>query len=214
MLTWQLQLLLAVTLSASPYEAHSQLSPLASFIKRSPGDESLHYMKPSQFFNLYFNCRYKLPKVSSSTENDDTIDGSHSDSESGIESRANALSPEWPQSQLPNGTWRHSKRQNIQRNRLKKKLHIHCPVDCDGVSKWPETPANVVHHISCLDVLRDTQAMLSNAINEGMTSSLQDEQNKDKFKDVVADENLATLDGNVNEPISIEGFMRNGMASV
>lgn len=168
-------------------------------------------MKPSQFFNLYFDCRYKLPKVSSANENEDTVDGSHSDSESDIESRANELSPEWPQSQLPNGTWRHSKRQNIQRNRLQKKLHIHCPVDCDGVSKWPETPANVVHHISCLDVLRNTQAMLSNAINEGMTGSLQDEQNEGKG--VAADENLATLDGTVNGPISIEGFMRNGMAS-
>ncbi|KAI2803670.1 hypothetical protein BLOT_007803 [Blomia tropicalis] len=124
-------------------------------------------MKPHQFFNRYFACRFTLK----SSIDDVTIDNSHLllNENNFIDQRNGTLNNRTfttttttaPVSSVSQPLYRHSKRQS----RRNKKLKLQCPIDCDGVTRWPETAANSVHYISCMDVRRSVQQIPSTVIN-------------------------------------------------
>ena len=156
------------------YHHQSLLPPSLLFNKRSVknGGELVspmggYYMKPHQFFNRYFACRFTLK----SSIDDVTIDNSHLllNENNFIDQRNGTLNNRTfttttttaPVSSVSQPLYRHSKRQS----RRNKKLKLQCPIDCDGVTRWPETAANSVHYISCMDVRRSVQQIPSTVIN-------------------------------------------------
>ena len=156
------------------------------------------YMKSSQFFNRYFACQYELKLNEHHKQHnnvniknqDISIDPSEDDENSmNLKNGENVITyPNddrsqqiWQQQKsfplevkrVNITTWRHSKRQS----RIHKKSKLFCSVECDGVTRWPETAAASVQQISCLDVLESFRQMPSATV----------------MNTIVDDDNLVTI---------------------
>lgn len=60
-----------------------------------------------------------------------------------------------PETEVVNGTtnMRHSRRQ-LAKQRKQLRRRSSCPTDCDGVTRWPETPAGSLAQLNCLELLK------------------------------------------------------------
>lgn len=113
-------------------------------------------MKPSQFFSRYFNCRYPLMAKKTST---DVVGGEHSFPEIAEPVVVTSSSSSSNTTGSIGNNWRHSKRQlsKLNSSGKRKRRPLSCPVDCDGVTKWPETAAGSVVRLNCLELLKTIQ---------------------------------------------------------
>lgn len=139
----------------SPSEDLHNLNSIASlFIKRSlsnGGSPDHHlYMKPSQFFSRYFNCRFPLLRKTA----DGQVVGIGDDHS--FPEIAEVVTSNGSAGGSPTGNWRHSKRQlsKLGSGGKRKRRPVSCPTDCDGVTRWPETSAGSVARLNCLELLK------------------------------------------------------------
>ncbi|XP_075591323.1 calcitonin gene-related peptide type 1 receptor isoform X2 [Dermatophagoides farinae] len=109
---------------------------------------SYYYLKPSNFFNEYFDCRFglimtELRKLSINNADDDEIND------------------EKIMTTTTTTTNNNSKRNSETDNNFEIEstatttTTTNCPADCDGITMWPETKRSNVHYIFCYEILKN-----------------------------------------------------------